>query len=319
MEQETVSQEVASTESRAPAEVTTESTPSTTTEQEIASTEAQIQAFQPDFKFKVMDEEKEFDEFLRPVIKDADTQKKIKELYEKAYGLDYVKPKYEGTKKELEAIKPQFQAISNDLKLVGQHLKNQDLGSFFKTFNLTDEQVLEYAVKRLEYLEAPPEKRQQIDKELQFKGQHASISLENEQLKAYKEQQEATVFHNEFKTALSTPEVQSIVQSFDTRAGKQGAFAQAIIQHGMTQSRLAGQDLPVQAVVQSFIQTFGLTPQPSQAASMSQVPTSSGEPAQRKETLPRVQGTGVSPVAQKVKSLDDLKALQNKAFSTGHG
>jgi len=319
MDQETVAQASTSTENTQEAAVSTESAAPTTTEQQISDTEAQIQAFQPDFKFKVMDEEKEFDEFLRPVIKDADTQKKIKELYEKAYGLDYVKPKYESTKSELATIKPQFQAITNDLKLVGQHLKNQDLGSFFKTFNLTDEQVLEYAVKRLEYLEAPQEKRQQIDKELQFKGQHASIALENEQLKAYKEQQEASVFQNEFQTALSKPDVLSVAQSFDARAGKQGAFAQAIIQHGMTQSRLAGQDIPVQNVVQSFIQTFGLTPQPSQAASMSQVPASSGEQAQRKETLPRVQGTGVSPVAQKVRSIEDLKALQTKAFSTGHG
>ena len=168
-------------------------------------------------------------------------------------------------------------------------------------------------------MEATPDQRKQIDGEQAYKGQAAQISLENEQLRAYKEQQETSAFQNQLNTSLSSPEMTQIAQAFDSRAGKQGAFTSAVIQHGITQSRQAGRDLPISEVVADLVKTFGLTPQPNQAAFASQVVTGSNEVGQRKETLPKVQSSGGSPVAQKVRTLDDLKRLQNKSFSTGHG
>ena len=291
-----------------------------TTSEQVSATQAQIAEFQPNYKFKVIDEEKEFDEFIKGSIKDEDSMKKVKELYEKAYGLDYVKPKYESTKQRLEQIEPQFNAISNDLKLVGQHLKNQDLGSFFKTFKLTDDQILKYALERVEFLEATPDKQQQILDAQRFKSNNAHMSMENEQLKSYKQQHEDAMFKNEFDTALSFPTVSPIAQSFDARAGKPGAFAEAIAKYGASESRQAGRNLAVSEVVQQFIKTFGLTaPQPSQAAAYAQVPVGNGETAERKETLPKVPANGGSPVAAKVKTFEDLKKKQKESFGSGYG
>jgi hypothetical protein len=70
--------------------------------------------YTPNTKFKVMDKEHEFDAWLAPHIKDAETEKKAKELYEKAYGLDYVKPKYEASQKELEQYKTTYNSLYND-------------------------------------------------------------------------------------------------------------------------------------------------------------------------------------------------------------
>ena len=41
-------------------------------------------AYNPNYKFSVMDKEHEIDEWLRPVIKDAEMEKKVKDLYTKA-------------------------------------------------------------------------------------------------------------------------------------------------------------------------------------------------------------------------------------------
>lgn len=48
-------------------------------------------AFSPNFKLKVMEQEREIPELLRPLIKDAESEKAVRELVEKAYGLEYVK------------------------------------------------------------------------------------------------------------------------------------------------------------------------------------------------------------------------------------
>lgn len=327
MSEENTSTEAVSTESSTA--TTVESTPTVSTStptstsagaQSLSSAEQAVEsAFNPDFKFKVMDEEKEIDEWIRPFITDQEKQQKIKELYEKAHGLDYAKPKHEALKQKYESMEPQYQALTGDLKLLGQHLKNQDLGSFFKSFKLTDEQILDYAVKRLEYMEAPPEVKKQMEAEEGRKSQLAQVSLDNEQLRSYKKDHESQVFQKSFQDTMSRPEIQAVAQSFDSRTGKSGSFTEAIIEYGKVKSIQAGRNLPIPEIVQGYIQTFGLTPQPSQVASGAQVGTGSTETAQRKETLPKVQSSGASPVAQKVKSLQDLKNLQAAEFAKGHG
>jgi murein DD-endopeptidase MepM/ murein hydrolase activator NlpD len=274
-------------------------------------------AWTPDYKFKVMDEEKEVDELLRPAITDQEKQAKIKELYEKAYGLDHVKAKREQLEKEYNDYKGQTAPVLDNLKQVGAYLKNKDFGSFFNTFKLTDEDILQYAIKRLEYLEADPAKRQLIEAQEQEKTRLAQTSLENEQLREWKKQQETNAFVNEFQATLSKPDYSSISQQFDARAGTQGAFRNAVIMHGQTLSRQAGRTIPVEEVVQNLVQTYGLSQMASQPSPAQTAATGSSDSSQRKDTLPKIKSTGSSPVASKVKSISDLKKLQQQVYDTG--
>lgn len=276
--------------------------------------------YQPNFKFKVMDEEKEIDEWLRPVIKDADTEKKIRELYEKAYGLDYVKPKYENTKKEYDALNQQWTTVSTDLQKLGTFLKNKDYGSFFNSFKLSDEEIFKYALDRLDYHEMPPEKRQALDAQMQRNQEYADLMMQNQQFKQQQEQQQVGQMLSELDANINAPHVASIAQAFDARAGKPGAFRDAVIAYGQSQFHIQGKDIPVNQAVSQFIQTFGLVQADATAPATQAAPESATAAQQRPATLPKVGGSGTTtPVKTKVKNLADLRKLQEQAFSSGHG
>src|SRR5688500_2643210 len=64
-------------------------------------------AYTPDFKVKIKGKEFEIDEMFRGLIKDADSEKKVKEFFEKAYGIDFVKQDRKALKDEHEGFKSQ--------------------------------------------------------------------------------------------------------------------------------------------------------------------------------------------------------------------
>jgi hypothetical protein len=298
-------------------EVTQEAPAAATENTEAAATEA---AYSPNYKFKVMDEEKEMDEWLRGVIKDPDTEKKARELYEKAYGLDHVKPKYETLKKEYDGLTNQWGSVSGELKKVGAFLQNKDFGSFFETFKLTDEDIFKYALDKLEYYQLDPAKKEQVDMQSQRSRQMYDLQQENERLKAMHEQAEVGGLETSLNQAVAAPHVVSIASNFDANAGQAGAFRQAVIAHARAQFHVLGRDLEPQEAVESFLKTFGLSQQASQSAPVAQAGIENTNSAQaRPKTIPTVKGGSSSPVKQQVKTLDDLRKMQAKAFETGHG
>lgn len=279
---------------------------------QVGAEEAQ---YTPNFKFKVMDEEKEIDEFLRGAIKDADTEKKVRELYEKAYGLDHVKPKYESLKGQYEEVNGKFSTVAGDLQKLGIMLKNKDFGSFFNSFQLSDEDILQYALDRLNYYELPPEKRAAMDQQMSRNAEYAKLMQENQTFKQQMEQQQLSSMKQELDNNLNAPHVSPIVQSFDARVGKPGAFMEAVVNYARAEYARLGKDLTPAEAVQSFISTFGLSGQAaSQQPVAVQAGTESSGSAQRPATLPKMPASGSSPVKQKVKSLDDLRKLQEQAF-----
>lgn len=275
--------------------------------------------YTPNYSFKVMDEEKQFDDFLQGAIKDAEAEKRVRELYEKAHGLDFVKPKYESLKGQYEGLNKQWGEVSTNLKQLGTYLQNKDYGSFFNSFNLTDEDVFKYALDRLEYFNLPPEKRQAMDEQMSRNQQFAQLQLENERLKASQEQGSLETMTQQLQQTLSAPHVTTIAQKFDAQAGQQGAFKNAVIAHAQTQSHLSGRDLGVQEAVESFIKTFGLAAMASQPSVEANAGVEAPKAAQRPQSLPKVSGGSSTPVKAQVKNLSDLRKLQEQAFSTGHG
>lgn len=283
------------------------------------SGEATESVYTPNLTFKVMDEEKQFDDFIQTVIKDQETEKRVRELYEKAHGLDYVKPKYESIKGQYEGLNKKWGEVEGSLKQLGTYLENKDFGSFFNSFNLTDEDIFKYALERLEYFNLPPEKRQAMDMQMSRNQQLAQLQLENERLKMSQEQAQIGGMAQQLNDTLSAPHVTTIASRFDAQAGQQGAFRNAVIAHAQTQSHLAGRDLGVQEAVESFIKTFGLAAMTSQSSVEATAGTATPQAAQRPQTLPKVNGASSTPVKKQVKSMEDLRKLQEQAFASGHG
>jgi hypothetical protein len=300
-------------------ESTPESTDTSVQESSNIDVPAEENVYQPNFSYSVMDKQLEIPEQFRSIIKDQDTEKLVREIFEKAEGLNYVKPKYESVKSEYENLKNQFEPVQKDLSLLGDLLKNKDFGGFFQAFNLTDEDIVKYAIDRMEYFQLPPEKRQMMDAQRQQGLDYYRIKQENDFYKQQQSQAELNNTYNELKSSTTSPHVSPIVESFNARAGQPDAFEKAVIAHAQSHFAMYKQDLSVPQAIESFIKTFGLAGMASQSSTQNAGAQVGANLAERKATLPKPGSGSMSPVKERVKTLADLRKLQEKAYEHGHG
>lgn len=272
-------------------------------------------AYTPNLKYKVMDQEHSFDPWLADVIKDEEREKRIRELYEKSTGLDYVKPKYEKLKEDHQKLNGTWQQVVSDMGKLGGFLQNKDYGSAFQSLGLTDQQIMQYAVERLNYYELPPEQRQKMDEQSRRNQQLVAVMQENESFKRAQADFEGQQLVNEVQGALQKLGVSDAVNAIDERAGYTGAFYEHLKNHALRMFERTQRDPSPEEAISSFLRLYGI--EAGQRQSPSQVGgarDAQQAPGTRPNTIPSLKGSGVSPVKPVVSSIEDLKNLRDKKY-----
>lgn len=278
-------------------------------------------SFTPDYKFTVLDQEHEIDEFLRESIKDEDTLGKVKELYEKAYGLDHVKEKLKTTREEFQGTKKEYDALLGELKTVSQHAQRGDFDSFFKEIGIPEEKVLQWVLDKVNYEQMTPEQKQAVDAQRQAEQRAFQAETQLTQQQQYAEKQAAEATARDIQTVLAQPAVKEFQQKFDSAAGK-GAFVdQILIQGELMYDEKTGRAPAAADVAKTVMDRFnGLVMQPSQgqtqaAPTPQQTPSAGGTqtPPQvtkpKEKVIPNMSGRNSSAVKKEVTSIDDLRKL----------
>lgn len=271
----------------------------------------EVKTYTPNFKFKVMDEEREFDELFRGLIKDQDTEKKVREFHEKAYGLDYQKPKYERLKTEHTELSQKYQNIDTSLKQLSSYVREGDLGAFFEAINVPKEMVFQFVKQELNKLTAPPEQRAQLEEFERIRRENLALKQQTEMLSSQYENESLQAKVIELDTTLASPDVVQIAEFVDSKRGK-GTFKDFVIRTGLHVYNTTGKQIPVAEAVreaiaywQPFVQG-GIQPGTAAGDVAGQA---TGSQAQPKPTMPNVSGRSTSPIRQGPRSLDDLKKL----------
>lgn len=255
------------------------------------------------YKFKVLDKEHEIDEFLRPVIKDADTEKKIKELYEKAYGLDSVKQDRQTLKGELSETKQKLEQTDQALELLSEYVRTKDFDSFFEGLNIPKQDILQYALQLVQREQMSPEQKAQWEASRNAQMQARYYEQQNAQLMQSQQQFAVQQRTWELQQAMSQPEAKLVAEAYNQGIGNPEAFQDYVIQIGQAYAA-RGHDIPAQqAVAEAMKHLKAMNPSLGQSQSQaSQVVQPSAKPV-----IPNIQGRGTSAVKSTVKSLDDLR------------
>lgn len=304
-----VSTESASVEPASTPEVSTpavESAPAAAAASEGAAPAAnEPPPYSPNFKFKANQKELEFDEFVRPAIKTAEVEKKIRELYEKAHGLDTIKPERDELKQKYNAINTEYSGVQKGIHKLNHYVQQKDYESFFSALNIPKADVMQYALLQLKLQEATPEQRQAYEQHRQATMQAEQLREENQMLQGTLEQQSVAQRTNELDGALQKSEVSPVMQAFDSRVGRIGAFRDEVIKRGKLYAH-QGQDITVDQAVTEVLNLLGhQAPSAQQAAPAVAPPKAMGDA--KKPVIPNFQGRGTSPAKKVVKSIDDLK------------
>lgn len=295
------------TPTQATAQATTP-TPSGKTAAPQAATATEAPQYTPNYKFKVYDEEKEIDPLFRDLIKDQDTEKKIREFHEKAYGLDVQKPKYEKLKTDHAQISEKYQNIDNSLKQLSTYIRAGDLGSFFDSVNIPKEMVFNFVKQELEKMSAPPEQRQHLEEFDRIRRENLALKQQSESWASKYETESIQARSIELDTAISKPDVAQVASVLDAKLGN-GAFRNAVIERGLIAFHTTGKEIPVSQAVQEAVARYSqlVTGQAQQGQAtgieMSEAPQAP------KATLPNVGGRSTSPIKRGPRSIEDLKKI----------
>lgn len=281
--------------------------------------------YTPNYKFKASNQELEMDEWLRPAIKSAEQEKKVRELYEKAYGLDEAKSVRENIRNEYKTYKNQTEPVMRWVKDGHQNyhgglqaLEQGNVNGFvhkmdqaFKAFGVDSGLLKKYIFHKLQFEELPQDRKQEYNRynEAEIRNQQMQEQLQAQT--QYFQQFAVQAKTAELNQAISKPEIAPIIQAFNQRNGEQ-SFQNEVIRLGQYYSRpeVGGKDMPADVLVNEIIQRFNLTA-PVQAPP--QAATQAGQ-AHQVPTIPIVKGSNGSPAGKVIKSMDDVRKLAQEKY-----
>lgn len=270
--------------------------------------------YEPNFKFKVLDKENEFDDFVRTGIKDKETEGKVRELYEKAYGLDHVKTQRDTERQGRAQAQQQFDTLMGELTELGQ-IKGKDLGLFFNKLGLSKQEVASWVMQQAEAMDATeklPESMKGFYNELEtLRHQNYEFQKQMESLNSGRQAEALQAKRADLVSTLSSPEVKSVAETYDTRLGKPGSFEQLVIRHGAAEFETSrGQrNLSATEAAKEVVHMLGLQPNsPSQVSGAAQ--STKVVTAAKPTVLPNVgSGTAAPTGKAPVSSLAELRKI----------
>lgn len=291
--------------------------------------------FKPNFKLKVMDKEMEIPEEFRSLIKDKESEKQVREIFEKAYGLDHAKPKHIQTQKELQEVRVQHQQVATRMQTweanLGKLTKAAESSDpiefeqFLSFWKIPKEKLYEHTARLLQYDELDPATRAAEDQRKQeiLRGRQAQEQLQAVQGQA--SSQAVQMRLGQVDQLITRPDISQVAREYDARRGNAPTFKELVVERGQLAASRRGVDLSAEEAIREVMSLLGYeeaeeseTPAASQApqGQQPQAPITTQPAAQRPKSLPTLPtvgaGNGTAPVKKAPNSIADLKRMRSE-------
>lgn len=269
-------------------------------------------------------EQKEFeiDKKFHPLMKDPESARLVKEIHEKAFGLDTVKERLNETRsyaanvaQENTEIKASIDGLRTTYQEAVKTGNLHKLDAFFEQLRVPQEVVINYAVAKAQLMEMPPEQRQLMEQKMNSERQAEMSQRQAQTIQNQVYEQARQTKSLQLEMTLGKPDISQIAESFDAQVGRPGAFKEELIRTGNLAWFQRQVDLSPEQAAQEVIKNYGLK---AAAAATQAMPTQGQKRVVQKSasTIPNISSRGgASPVGQKKpKSIDDLKQLYKQNY-----
>lgn len=276
--------------------------------------------------FKVKNTEKKMDDWLLPAIKTPEQEKALRELHEKAYGLDHVKADRQSLKERLKGYEARFEQevapVMQGVQKLNYALQQGNLGAAFDVLNIPKQAVLTWA---LQYAQMDAQQRAQVDGAGKTALQAFDQQLQGQSYQQQMQAQMAEFRSRELDFTLQRPDVTQAQQAFDSVHGE-GAFRNEVIRRGQFYA-YQGKDIPAEQAVEEVMR---YVPRQSPQAPGSHVPAATPPQAapspaaaaqaqQAKPVIPNIQGQGTSPAKRVIGSMADIRKRRKELEAQENG
>jgi len=293
--------------------------------------ESKPSEFKPDYKFKVRDQEIEMDDWVKDLVKDEETFKKVQDLYTRGHGLEIAKQERDEFKSKFSDLE---QSVNHVAGIANEYYKDpanpqhaaKVARQFIEALGLPKQMFLQYAIDEVNYQNLPPEQKRYIDNQRQTEMTLAQLQQQNQQLQSQTGNLQSQHYEQLLGYKMADPTIAPIVQEYETRVGRPGAFREMVVQRGIYRERLDGTVITPDQAVNEVIQLLGITPGGTQTQTGGQMGTSQNQPQQQqvqqplqqqqKPVLPNVSGQGTaSPVKKTYSTLDQIRKRRDELLA----
>lgn len=317
LEQQGTGTSEVSESTEAPAEAQSTESTDLSTEQvsgEVAAAPSEP-AYSPNYKFKVKDKELEFDDFVRGAISNKEHEAKLRDLYERAHGLEEVKQSRASFEQKWKEADSKYSQVAEGLERLGTLVKNNRLHEFFDALSIPKDKIVQYAIQELQYQELSPEQRAVIDEQRRIMQENEQVTRQYQSLQSQVQQMVQAQARNELVSEMSRPEVTQAASAFDARMGRPGAFESEVIRRGQYYEQVHRVSPPASQLVQEVLGFVGMpqATQPTTTQQQSEVVQKQGE----KPVIPTFSsGSQKSPTQKVPTSIAELKQLRQQRAET---
>ena len=280
-------------------------------EKEKAPKKEEKKKYEPNYKYSLKDKELEFDEFLRSAIVDEDTEKKVRDLYQRASGMEYHQGKTKETEQLLHQQTQNYSQVMQKLQEANEAFSRDDLDSVFQVMNIPQEKVLQWLQTKAQYQEMDPDSRRVYDERRNAQIEARTASKQAESMKQQQFQHESASIVREFELVTKIPQYENYAKAFDD-SRKEGAFRSAVADRGEL-AYMRGKKISVEDAIKEVMEVYGAAPAKTLKTSADSKGTaengSSKESRTEPPVIPNVSGRSEAAVSQvpKYKSVADLK------------
>ena len=270
--------------------------------------------YTPNYKFKVMDDEFEFDEKIRSAITSKEVEEHLRDLYTKSHGIPKLKETIEKTKRDYDEVQSKYSRTETEygqlregIDKLGQ-LSQKDFGLFRRTMNIPEDIIIDHAEEILRYRNADSDEQRRLDQLQQEKLNGYQSQNEAERLRRENSEFQKFRLQYELDHALGTSDISDFAKKFDTKMGGD-AFKRKVVNYGATYWNQHRQFISPADACKAVIGEYGVFFADGNTAPTSQQSTTREAP----KPIPNLgSGSTVSPTMKKFKSIDDIRKLSDQ-------
>lgn len=268
-----------------------------------------LPTYTPNFKYKAALQEKELEEFWRPLVKDADSEKKVKELFTKVDAFDFMKNKKETLEQQYQSMHGDFEQVNQTVQRFNQSVQQGDLSSAFRLAGITKDQIFRWTQQQLELQDMPPEQRSQIEQAEAARSQKYDLEQKVTYFQQQFEHQAVQARAVQLDVALMRPEVARFAETWDRNADQSGAFKNFVIEEAKKVYYDTQRDMSPEEAINSVMQRFGKFLNVGEATVQSPQAIPQAGAQRPPPVIPNITGKAASPIKKVPGSIAELRKL----------
>ena len=281
--------------------------------------------YTPDFKFKANNKEHEIPEMLRSVIKSEKEEKYLKDIYQKAYGIEPIKDRMNAIRGDYQQLQQTHNSVMEQIGEARAAYQRNDMDTVFFTLKISPEKVLQWAVEKVQLSQMPPEQRQAIEAKRMAEQRAYQLEKQSSFGEQQAMQQQAQYLGQMLELVLERPDFSAVAQAYDSRKAVPGAFRELVIKVGQSEHALTGKVLSPLEAAQKALEWIGEIPKPAQPAVSVTPEQTRATPAaaatnKKPNVLPNLANAGAksgsAPAKAKLKTLDDIKKVYDQKYGS---